>query len=41
VAADDDESETAEKWREYFCMTYAMDYSDKPKYAELAAMFPV
>jgi serine/threonine protein kinase len=42
AAADDtEEMERAQKWREYFCMTYAMEYPDKPKYAELAAMFPV
>jgi hypothetical protein len=41
ATADDEESERRQKWRKYFSMTYAMEYPDKPKYAELAAMFPV
>ena len=30
-----------EKWRDYFCMTYAIDYPGKPGYAELSALFPI
>ena len=28
-----------EKWHDYFSMTYAMEYTDKPKYANLNAFF--
>jgi serine/threonine protein kinase len=37
----EDDPPTAEKWRRYFSIAYNMEYPDKPKYQELAGLFPI
>lgn len=36
---DDHESGGTQRWMNYFCMTYAMTYPEKPKYGELVEIF--